>query len=108
MSNIQNFFKRYLPVVKADEGEEEELVDPQTVLRVSDNRYIMFLSFERVADCSFEARTHLKFKPRSCAFCVLKKFLIKRKNLNTVIQLVLNIKNDSQVKSEETKIKKSN
>jgi len=42
MSNIQNFFKRYLPVVKADEGEEEELVDPQTVLRVSDNRYIMF------------------------------------------------------------------
>jgi len=33
MSNIQNFFKRYLPVVKADEGEEEELVDPQTVLR---------------------------------------------------------------------------
>lgn len=36
--SIQNFFKRYLPVVKADEGEEEEeeLVDPQTVLRVSD------------------------------------------------------------------------
>ncbi|XP_012222421.1 cytochrome b-c1 complex subunit 6, mitochondrial [Linepithema humile] len=33
MSSIQNFFKRYLPVVKADEGEEEELVDPQKVLR---------------------------------------------------------------------------
>lgn len=45
MSNIQDFFKRYLPVVKADEGEEEELVDPQKVLRVSDNYYIM-LSFQ--------------------------------------------------------------
>lgn len=40
--SIQSFFKRYLPTVKADEGEEAELVDPQTVLRVSDNRYIMF------------------------------------------------------------------
>jgi len=34
MSIIQDFFKRYLPTVKADEGEEEELVDPQKVLRV--------------------------------------------------------------------------
>lgn len=42
MSNIKDFFKRYLPVVKANEGEEEELVDPQKVLRVSDNHYIMF------------------------------------------------------------------
>lgn len=33
MSIIQDFFKRYLPAVKADEG-EEELVDPQTKLRV--------------------------------------------------------------------------
>lgn len=52
MSNIQNFFKRYLPVVKADEG-EEELVDPQTVLRVSDNHYIMFClsnPCKRIAD----------------------------------------------------------
>ncbi|XP_020293261.1 cytochrome b-c1 complex subunit 6, mitochondrial-like [Pseudomyrmex gracilis] len=32
MSIIQDFFKRYLPAVKADEG-EEELVDPQTKLR---------------------------------------------------------------------------
>ncbi|XP_029166387.1 cytochrome b-c1 complex subunit 6, mitochondrial-like [Nylanderia fulva] len=30
MSIVQNFFKRYLPVVKAD---DEELVDPQKVLR---------------------------------------------------------------------------
>lgn len=44
MSIIQDFLKRHLPVVKADEGEEEELVDPQKVLRVS-NHYIM-LSFE--------------------------------------------------------------
>lgn len=44
MSNIQDFFKRYLPTVKADEGEEEELVDPQKVLRVSDNYYIMLSS----------------------------------------------------------------
>ncbi|GAB1861640.1 Cytochrome b-c1 complex subunit 6 [Camponotus japonicus] len=29
---IIDFFKRYLPIVKADEG-EEELVDPQKVLR---------------------------------------------------------------------------
>lgn len=34
MSIIQDFFKRYLPAVKADEGEEEELVDPQRILRV--------------------------------------------------------------------------
>lgn len=33
---IIDFFKRYLPIVKADEGEEEELVDPQKILRVSD------------------------------------------------------------------------
>ncbi|XP_050444641.1 cytochrome b-c1 complex subunit 6, mitochondrial [Cataglyphis hispanica] len=33
MPVIQDFFKRYLPIVKADEGEEEELVDPQKVLR---------------------------------------------------------------------------
>lgn len=33
MSIIQDFLKRHLPVVKADEGEEEELVDPQKVLR---------------------------------------------------------------------------
>ncbi|EZA50561.1 hypothetical protein DMN91_003656 [Ooceraea biroi] len=33
MSIVQDFFKRYLPVVKADEAEEEELVDPQKVLR---------------------------------------------------------------------------
>lgn len=32
---VIDFFKRYLPIVKADEG-EEELVDPQKVLRVSD------------------------------------------------------------------------
>lgn len=30
---IIDFFKRYLPIVKADEGEEEELVDPQKILR---------------------------------------------------------------------------
>lgn len=35
MPVIQDFFKRYLPIVKADEGVEEELVDPQKVLRVS-------------------------------------------------------------------------
>ncbi|EFN69930.1 Cytochrome b-c1 complex subunit 6, mitochondrial [Camponotus floridanus] len=29
---IIDFFKRYLPIVKADDG-EEELVDPQKVLR---------------------------------------------------------------------------
>lgn len=52
MSNIQNFFKRYLPIVKADEGEEEELVDPQKVLRVSDNYYIM-LSFQWVQNIKF-------------------------------------------------------
>lgn len=41
MSFIQNFLKRHMPVVKAEE-EEEELVDPQKVLRVSNNnRYIM-------------------------------------------------------------------
>jgi len=45
MSIIQDFFKRYLPTVKADEGEEEELVDPQKVLRVSKNYYII-ASFE--------------------------------------------------------------
>lgn len=49
MSNIQNFFKRYLPIVKADEG-EEELVDPQTVLRVSDSLHNV-LSFERMQTC---------------------------------------------------------
>jgi len=32
MSIVQDFFKRYLPVVKADD-EDEELVDPQKVLR---------------------------------------------------------------------------
>lgn len=40
MTFIQEFFKRYLPAVKADEGEEEELVDPQKVLRVSKISYI--------------------------------------------------------------------
>lgn len=34
MSFIQSFFERIIPVVKADDG-EDELVDPQKVLRVS-------------------------------------------------------------------------
>ncbi|KAF3421184.1 hypothetical protein E2986_13850 [Frieseomelitta varia] len=32
MSFLQNFLQRYTPTVKAEE-EEEELIDPQTVLR---------------------------------------------------------------------------
>ncbi|XP_051159564.1 cytochrome b-c1 complex subunit 6, mitochondrial-like [Leptopilina boulardi] len=33
MAFIQNFFDRIIPVVKADEGDDDELVDPQKVLR---------------------------------------------------------------------------
>jgi len=50
MSNIQDFFKRYLPVVKADEGEEEELVDPQTVLREECNKEAKCVSFKEKLD----------------------------------------------------------
>lgn len=42
MSFLQSFFKRYIPTVKA-EDEEAELVDPQKVLRVSKNYYIILL-----------------------------------------------------------------
>lgn len=34
MSFFQSFLQRYTPTVKAEE-EEEELIDPQTALRVS-------------------------------------------------------------------------
>ncbi|KAL0101564.1 hypothetical protein PUN28_019002 [Cardiocondyla obscurior] len=50
MADIQNFFKRYLPVVKADEGEEEELVDPQTVLREQCNQESKCVNFKGKLD----------------------------------------------------------
>ncbi|XP_077278075.1 ubiquinol-cytochrome c reductase 11 kDa subunit [Temnothorax americanus] len=50
MSNIQNFFKRYLPVVKAEEEEEEELVDPQTVLREECSQLPKCASFKEKLD----------------------------------------------------------
>ncbi|XP_011690357.1 PREDICTED: cytochrome b-c1 complex subunit 6, mitochondrial [Wasmannia auropunctata] len=53
MSNIQDFFKRYLPVVKADEGEEEQeqdLVDPQTVLRAECNQEKKCIAFKEKLD----------------------------------------------------------
>lgn len=40
MPFLQDFFKRYIPIVKA---EEEELIDPQKVLRVSKNCYIILV-----------------------------------------------------------------
>lgn len=40
MSFLQNFLQRYMPTVKA---EEEELIDPQKILRVSKNCYIIFV-----------------------------------------------------------------
>lgn len=40
MSFLQNIFKRYIPTVKA---EDEEIVDPQKLLRVSKNCYIILI-----------------------------------------------------------------
>lgn len=40
MSFLQSFLQRYMPTVKA---EEEELIDPQKILRVSKNCYIIFV-----------------------------------------------------------------
>lgn len=48
--SIQDFFKRYLPTVKADEGEEEELVDPQTVLREECGQEAKCVSFKEKLD----------------------------------------------------------
>ncbi|XP_029662084.1 cytochrome b-c1 complex subunit 6, mitochondrial [Formica exsecta] len=53
MPVIQDFFKRYLPVVKADEGEEEELVDPQKVLREQCSQEVKCSNFqEKLTTCN--------------------------------------------------------
>ena len=41
MSFIQNFISRFVPIVRADD--EEEIVDPQKVLRVSFAYYYITL-----------------------------------------------------------------
>lgn len=41
MSFLQSFLQRYMPTVKAEE--EEEVIDPQKILRVSKNCYIIFV-----------------------------------------------------------------
>ncbi|XP_032673296.1 cytochrome b-c1 complex subunit 6, mitochondrial [Odontomachus brunneus] len=53
MSFLQNFFKRHIPVVKAEEEEEQELVDPQKVLREECGKLAKCMSFqEKLNTCN--------------------------------------------------------
>ncbi|XP_014469522.1 PREDICTED: cytochrome b-c1 complex subunit 6, mitochondrial [Dinoponera quadriceps] len=53
MSFIQDFFKRQVPVVKAEEEEEPELVDPQKVLREECAKLAKCVSFqEKLNTCN--------------------------------------------------------